>query len=320
MANVAERRQATHRLLERDAALEALSSCYEAVLRERRGRLVLIRGEAGIGKSALVERFCTDLARNARVLTGTSDSLFTPRPLGPIVEIAHSTTGDLAGLVEGRATPHRIAMALLEELSMPTTVLVLEDVHWADEATLDVLRLLGRRIGHVPALVLATYRDEGLERLHPLRRVIGELANTSDVVRLPLSPLSRDAVAQLAATSGRDGEAVYEMTAGNPFFVCEVLASEDAEIPSTVRDAVLARIARLSTSAQHLLELVALAQPRTELELIEAHASLEDLDVCLDAGLLGIEGGTVAFRHELARRAMRRPFRLAERSSSIGRS
>jgi DNA-binding CsgD family transcriptional regulator len=305
VTDIAEPTRATRALLERDAALAALAQSLETVLRERRGRLVLIRGEAGIGKTALVNRFCDEHARDARMLQGACESLFTPRPLGAIVELAHTTSGDLGRLVvEGRTTPHQVAMALLEELSTMTTVLVLEDLHWADEATLDVLRLLGRRIGDVPALVLATYRDEGLERLHPLRRVVGELANTPAVVRLPLSPLSRTAVAQLAATSGRDGGALYEMTAGNPFFVCEILASEDQEIPSTVRDAVLARVARLSTSAQDLLDLVALAQPRTELELVEAHASLRDLDTCLDAGFLEIDGGTVAFRHELARRAV----------------
>ena len=304
MTKVVEPSRATRALLERDAALTALTRSFEIVLREREGRLVLIRGEAGIGKTALVDHFCNTHARDARVLLGACESLFTPRPLGPIVEIAHSTTGDLAGLVEGRATPHRIAMALLEELSRTTTVLVLEDVHWADEATLDVLRLLGRRISHLPALVLATYRDEELERLHPLRRVVGELANTPAVLRIPLSPLSRNAVDQLAAVSGRDGEAVYEMTAGNPFFVCEVLASEDTEIPPTVRDAVLSRVARVGDSAQRLLELVALAQPRTELQLVETHASLDDLDACLNAGFLGMDGGAVSFRHELGRRAV----------------
>jgi DNA-binding CsgD family transcriptional regulator len=291
-------------LLERDVALDALGSSYEALMRDRRGRLVLIRGEAGIGKTALVEYFCAEHVHDARVHVGRCDSLFTPTPLGPIVEIARSLTSDLGRLVEDRATPHRIALALLEELEGTTTVLVVEDVHWADEATLDVLRLLGRRVSQVPALVLVTCRDDDLDRLHPLRRVLGELASMRDVLRIPLTALSRDGVHSLAAMSGREGEAIYAMTAGNPFFVGQVLASEEGEIPSTVRDAVLARVARLCTSAQHLLELVALAQPRTEVELVEQHASLEALDICLDAGLLAIEGGMVAFRHELARRAV----------------
>jgi DNA-binding CsgD family transcriptional regulator len=304
VANLAQSGRTTSPLLERDVAFDALSSNYETVTRDRRGRLVLIRGEAGIGKTALVEYFCAEHARKARVLVGACDSLFTPTPLGPIVEIARSTTSDLGWIVEDRPTPHRVAMALLEELEGTTTVLVVEDVHWADEATLDVLRLLGRRVGQVPALVLVTYRDDELDRLHPLRRVLGELASMHDVVRIPLTALSRDAVDQLAGVSARDGRAVYEMTAGNPFFVCEVLAGEDAEIPPTVRDAVLSRVARVEDSAQRLLELVALAQPRTEFQLVETHASLDALDACLNGGFLVMDDGTVSFRHELARRAV----------------
>ena len=304
MTNVAEPGRTTRTLLERDAALETLGQGFEVVVREREGRFALIQGEAGIGKTALVEHFCNEHARDGRVLLGTCDSLFTPRPLGPIAEIARSLTGDLEQLVEGRATPHQVAMELLEGLSATTTVLVVEDVHWADEATLDVLRLLGRRIGQVPVLVLATYRDDELDRLHPLRRVVGELASAQGVLRIPLSPLSRDAVDRLAAPAGRDAEAVYEMTGGNPFFVSEILAGDNGEVPSTVRDAVLSRVARVGETARDVLELVALAQPRTELRLVETQASLEDLDVCLDAGFLVMEGSSVSFRHELARRAV----------------
>ena len=304
MTNVAEPGRTTRTLLERDAALETLGHGFEAVVRAREGRFALIRGEAGIGKTALVQHFCNEHARDARVLLGACDSLFTPRPLGPIAEIARALTGDLEQLVEGRATPHQVAMELLEGLSRTTTVLVVEDVHWADEATLDVLRLLGRRIGQVPVLVLATYRDDELDRLHPLRRVVGELASAQGVLRIPLSPLSRDAVDRLAAGAGRNAEAVYEMTGGNPFFVSEILAGDNGEVPSTVRDAVLSRVARVGETPRDVLELVALAQTRTELRLVETHASLEDLDVCLDAGFLVMEGGSVSFRHELARRAV----------------
>ncbi len=304
MTNVAEPGPATRTLLERDEALEKLEHGLASVVSAREGRLALVRGEAGIGKTALVKHFSGEHAGDSRVLLGTCDSLFTPRPLGPMVDIARSATGDLGRLVEDGATPHQVAMELLEELSATTTLLVVEDVHWADEATLDVLRLLGRRIDQVPALVLATYRDDELDRLHPLRTVLGELANAHGVLRISLSPLSRSAVDQLAALADRDGEAVYEMSDGNPFFVSEILASDNGDVPSTVRDAVLSRVARAGESARGLLELVALAQPRTEVPLIEAHASLEDLDACLDAGLLVMEGGTVSFRHELARRAV----------------
>ena len=135
--------------------------------------------------------------------------------------------------------PHEVASALARELrARGTSLFVLEDLHWADEATLDVLRLLARRLGTVPALVVATYRDDELDNAHPLRRVLGEFATTDVVRRMGLAPLSPAAVAQLAGRRGVDADELYRKTAGNPFFVVEALAAGAEEIPVTVRDAV----------------------------------------------------------------------------------
>ena len=129
-----------------------------------------------------------------------------------------------SSLAQG-ANPQQVAVALVQELrSPPPTALVLKDLHWADEATLDVFTLLVRRAEATPALVVGTYRDDALENAHPLRRVLGELATTTAVRRLKLAPLSPDAVGQLAAPHGIDGRELYEKTGGNPFFVVEVLA------------------------------------------------------------------------------------------------
>ena len=143
----------------------------------------------------------------------------------------------------------RAAGALLAALARslrgrPPDIVVLEDLHWADEATLDVLRLLARRIESLPALVLATYRDDEIDPRHPLRMVLGELPSGS-AARLALAPLSAQGVAELAGSLGVDHAELHRRTAGNPFYVTEVLAAADAEIPETVRDAVLARAARL---------------------------------------------------------------------------
>jgi predicted ATPase len=146
---------------------------------------------------------------------------------------------------------------------------VLEDLHWADEATLDVLRLLARRIDALPALVLATYRDDEVDPRHPLRIVLGELPSGS-ATRLALAPLSAQGVAELAGSVGVDHAELHRLTAGNPFYVTEVLAAADAEIPETVRDAVLARAARLDERARALLDAVAIAPPRADLWLLSA--------------------------------------------------
>jgi len=277
------------------------------VRRSSRGRIVLVSGEAGVGKTALVRRFCDGCGRSARVLWGGCDPLFTPRPLGPLLVVAEDVGGELAELVARGVMPHELVAALARELRARTpTVFVLEDVHWADEATLDVFRLLARRVETVPALIVASCRDDELDRGHPLRIVLGELATSQTVARIKLAALSPAAVARLAEPHGVDAEELYRKTAGNPFFVVEALAAWADEIPDTVRDAILARAARLSPSAQRLLEAVAVVPPQAEVWLLEALAgeAFGCLDECLGSGMLTSAAGAVAFRHELARLAV----------------
>jgi DNA-binding CsgD family transcriptional regulator len=293
-----------HVLLERDAPLSMLEAELAAVRRSRRGRLILLGGEAGVGKSAVVQAFCASIDP-VRVLRGACDPLTTPRPLGPLIDIAEQTGGELAALV-GRGTgPSAVHGVLATELArLAPCVVVLEDLHWADEATLDVLRLLARRIETLPAVVVATFRDD-LDRDHPLRIALGELP-TSTVRRLPLASLSAGAVAQLAAPYGVDPGELYRRTGGNPFFVTETLAAGDAVLPATVRDAVLARAARLDREARDLLDVVAIVPTSAELWLLEGltGGNLEPLDRCISSGMLRAGAGSVAFRHEIARVAV----------------
>jgi DNA-binding CsgD family transcriptional regulator/tetratricopeptide (TPR) repeat protein len=295
-------------LLERAAELSVLVDCLEAVGRSSRGQLLLVGGEAGVGKTTLLRRFCQAPGQLARVLWGACDPLFTPSPLGPLLEVAEGSGGELQAVVARGAMPYEVVTALAHELRVRTpTVFVLEDVHWADEATLDVLRLLARRVETVPALVVASYRDDQLDRAHPLRILLGELTGGRTVGRIRLGRLSLGAVAQLAEPYGVDAEELYRKTAGNPFFVVEALAATGAEgIPDTVRDAVLARAARLSPPAGELLEAVAVVAPPVELWLLEALAgdAADRLDECLASGMLVFEPAGVAFRHELARLAV----------------
>jgi class 3 adenylate cyclase/tetratricopeptide (TPR) repeat protein len=298
--------EAADELLERSDALSTLADSLAAVTGTGRGQLVLVSGEAGVGKTALLRRFSDDRRGSARILWGSCDPLFTPRPLGPLLDVAEVAGGELAEVVqEGR--PHAVASALMRELgSRATTILVLDDVQWADEATLDVLGLLGRRIEAAPALVLLSYRDDELDRAHPLRMVLGALATGPAVRRLEIAPLSRDAVAHLAEPHGVDADELFSKTAGNPFFATEALAAGEAELPHTVRDAVLARAARLSPPAAALLDAVAVAPPHVELWLLEALAGdvIDSLDECLASGVLAHAPDGVAFRHELARVAV----------------
>jgi DNA-binding CsgD family transcriptional regulator len=265
---------------------------------------VLLRGEAGVGKTAVVRRFCEAQKPPTRILWGACEALFTPRDLGPFVDIAQTVGGELDELVRRGGLPHEVLSALSHDVeSASPTVLVLEDLHWADEATLDVLRLLGRRLDRFGAFVVATYRDDELEDGHPLRIVLGELARAQGVQRVDLARLSPDAVASLAEPYGIDAHELYRTTGGNAFFVSEVLAAGTHEVPSTVRDAVLARAALMSDDAMAVLEALAVAPPAAQLGVLEAIAGgdLQGLEECIGAGMVVPAQAGVAFRHELGR-------------------
>lgn len=291
-------------LLERSVQLEALQTALTAAMTGSGGRMVLLPGDAGIGKTALLREFCVGLRRPVRVLWAACDPLFTPRPLGPVADLAEITGGDLAARIDDESRPYDVAAALLRELaSGGQTVLVLEDVHWADEATLDVIRVLARRLDQAGALVLLSYREDQLGRTHPLRVVLGDLPAGPRVSRLALGGLSAQAVAALAGPAHLDPAELHSRTGGNPFFVTEVLAADTERIPLTVRDAVLARAAALSPRALELLDAVAVVPGRAEIWLTHAVAPVaaDLLDECLGAGILTADDGWVSFRHEIAR-------------------
>src|SRR4051812_1293230 len=290
-------------LIERADALAALTGRLDDVRASSTGRLVLVGGEAGVGKTALLRMFCA--AQDVRVLWGACEPLRTPRPLGPLSDVAESTGGELQELTSAGALPHEVAMALLRELRADApTILTLEDVHWADAATLDVLTLLATRIGTAPALVLASYRDDELDRAEQLRFVLGELVRRPG--RMKVTRLSPAGVSALAAPHGVDADELYRRTGGNPFFVVEVLAAGGDEMPDTVRDAVLARAARLSPPARRLLEAVATVPGPVAAQLLETLAGdvVEHVDECLASGMLAAGSPHLEFRHELARVAV----------------
>jgi hypothetical protein len=293
-------------LLERGEFFDELEAILEAVAAGS-GRIALVSGEAGIGKTTLVEGFAERHNATARLLWGACDALFTPRPLGPLYDIAPQTQGELLALLEQQAARPSIFSAVVDELQKTEvpSITVIEDVHWADEATLDLLKFLGRRISRIKSMLIITYRDDEVGPDHPLRLVLGDLPHRS-VARLRLPPLSEASVNTLAQRAGRRIEGLYEVTGGNPFFVTEALASKGADIPSTVRDAVLSRAARLSPASRALLELVSVVPARTQMWLL-THTLNPDaalLEECVSSGILRYETDAIAFRHELARRSI----------------
>jgi DNA-binding CsgD family transcriptional regulator/tetratricopeptide (TPR) repeat protein len=272
------------------------------------GGLVFLGGEAGIGKTSLVQRFAQVVGARARVLAGACDPLSTPRPLGPVFDMQSQLSRRYAELLEHHTDRDVLFRGFLAELSAgdaPALVTV-DDAHWADEATLDLLRFLARRVGSVPALVIATYRSDEVGDRHPLRVVLGDLATLRAVQRLTLEPLSLAAVRTLASGSGLDPVDLHRQTGGNPFYVTEVIAAAGTGIPATVRDAVLARATRLPPDSRDMLDAAAVLGFRFEPWLLEAAVQVGPgaLAACLAGGMLRAEGDRLAFRHELAREAI----------------
>ncbi len=292
--------------IERERELAMLEAAF-AEASSGHGGVVLVTAEAGGGKTVLIDHFCANRPHTTRVLRGACDALFTPRPLGPIHDFAGDLGTEPRDKLLGEAIPYQVAAALIDDLrSNEPTVLVVEDVHWADEATLDVLRLVVRRIAGTRVLIVLSYRDEALGARHPLRILLGEVATGLSLRRVALAPLSPEAVALLAQPHDVEVPDLYRATAGNPFFVTEVLASGNQSIPPTVRDAVLARAARLSDEARAVLAAVAIAPPQVELPLLEVLAGehLGALEESLSSGMLVEHAAGVSFRHELARLAI----------------
>jgi DNA-binding CsgD family transcriptional regulator/tetratricopeptide (TPR) repeat protein len=294
-------------IVEREEQLAALETWF-AEAGSGAGRLVLVAGEAGIGKSTLVRAFCERHRDDARVWWGACDALSTPRPLGPLHDIARTARGRLRSLMAEEVSRHERFSGFLDALGWPLqpTIAVIEDVHWADEATRDLLVFVARRASEVNALIVVTYRDDEVGVGHPLRSVLGSLATLPGVARLTVTPLSETGVRLLAAGRAVDVGELLRITGGNAFFVTEVLAAGQ-QVPTTVRDAVLARVATVCPEAKAVAETAAVVPDQVEAELLRqviGDASRHAVDACLDAGLLVEDGRSLRFRHELARLAV----------------
>lgn len=292
--------------LERSAAMEQLQVALGDVLDRSAGRVVVVSGEAGIGKTVLLRAFVGKVPPGVRTHVVTCDPVETAQPLGPLLDLARGLGSDeLTSILAGTPRPYELADALLRGLAGTPHVLAIDDLQYADETLLDVLRLLSRRIWDAPVFLLASVRDDGIRSPDAAGLVLGQLASEPEAVRVVLEPLSAQAVDELAALWEHDGEGIHAITGGNPFFVTEVLAAGGTALPATVRDAVLARAGRLTPAARRLLDGVAIAGGPIEVWLLEALVTdVDQLEACLTTGLLVSERSSVRFRHELARRVI----------------
>ncbi|MFT3988868.1 ATP-binding protein [Aestuariivirga sp.] len=296
-------------LIERDGPLAALAAAASAA-RAGTGQSIIVSGEAGAGKTALIDAFAkSDPAM--KVFRGGSEALFTPRPLGPLRDMGVGFDRHVAELLDRIAPPEVIFPAVLKALqdSARLPVLVFEDAHWADDATLDLIKYLGRRIAYMRALMIVSFRSEEIGPDHPLMQVLGDLPSES-AKRIALEPLSANGLAGLTQTSPEEARELHRITAGNPFFATELVASgalAARKAPASVRDAVWARLQRLSPAERGLLEAISIEPVGSESWLADALLDRNCdavLESCADRGLLiRDEEGRFCFRHEIARAA-----------------
>lgn len=290
-------------LLERHRERKVLVAAVAAAATGR-GQVVAVAGDAGTGKTALVKAASID-GPPVRVLRGQCDPLTAPRPYGPLRDIAVAagvTVWDRGADVVLAEICDEVVSALVTE----PTVFVVEDLHWVDAATVEVLRFLARRSASLHLSLIVTYRDHEIGPQHPARPLLGDLARLDNGAALRLGALSVDGVATLLGSDCRmDAARVHELTGGNPFFVVEVCSEPDRPLPSSIRDSLLDRTAGLSPDDLRLLQLAALSpEPLDDALLRELRVDLPALTRLEATGLLVADGAGLAYRHELARQAV----------------
>ena len=293
-------------LIERDELLTILRSQLKNVTEEG-GHCIFISGEAGIGKTSLVKAFGKTAEGNTNIYIGTCDALFTPRPLAPLYDILLQMDNDLSensdDVTDRTAFFTRFFHKLISQKGI--SLIVFEDIHWADEATLDFIKFLARRITQLRCLFIVTYRDNEIHSHHLLRNVLAQLPQDS-LTRLKLTTLSRQAVEKLALQKGYNGEDVYSISGGNPFYVNEILASYSPGVPDNIKDSVLSVYNSLDEKTKQLWQMLSVLPTGLEIRYLEKMepSYTTAIESCLESKILISEKESIFFKHELYRRTI----------------
>ncbi|HEX5018371.1 MAG TPA: AAA family ATPase, partial [Actinomycetes bacterium] len=291
-------------LVERDSELAALTAAWTRA-RKGDGGFVVVTGESGGGKTAVVEQFAQGLAGQVPVLWGACDPLTTPRPMGPLLDVRNDLGEAARSTLEGSGQGHDIYTAVYDRLLEAPCVLVVEDLHWSDQGTIELLRFLLRRIGQTRSLVVGTIRTDDVPLADPRRAFMGDVARSPSAVTVELAPLSKEALREMLGDRASEADQLYALTGGNPFFVTEMLTHQGPTIPVSVRDAILARTVDLGNSARDLLELlVCAAEAIPDRLLPDLGIDVDALRALSQAGLIQRSPTGVAFRHDICRQAI----------------
>ena len=293
-------------LIERDNYLADLQTAFQKI-EGGEGHCVFIGGEAGMGKTSLVKAFSQGVRSRINIYQGTCDALFTPRPLAPLYDILlqlrNSVPESNAAMNDRTSFFTQVFYELKNEKEL--SILIFEDIHWADEATLDFIKFLARRITQLRCLFILTYRDNEIHSNHPLRNVLGQL-NTDTVSRLQLLPLSKTAVEKMAEEKGYKGEDVYSISGGNPFYVNEILASYSQGVPDNIKDSILSSYNRLNDKTKQVWQILSVLPTGFEISYLEKIDPIcaGSIQNCLDFNILIPRDGLIFFKHELFRRTI----------------
>ncbi|HEY5968743.1 MAG TPA: AAA family ATPase [Chitinophagaceae bacterium] len=293
-------------LIEREGFLRSLETMFQSVA-EGEGHCILLSGEAGIGKTSLIKTFYKVKKDNYKIYQGTCDALFIPRPLAPIYDIIwqiQSDTKENELYKVDRSLLFNQLFNGLEQQKKPV-IIIIEDIHWADEATLDFIKFFARRIGRIHCLFILSYRDNEILDDHPLRNVLGQLPSDS-LTRLQLLPLSRQAVEKMAEERGYKGEDVFSISGGNPFYVTEILASYSPGVPDNIKDAILSVYHRQEKGTKNAWAICSVIPEGLEIKRFAKIKSSwdEGMDHCFALQIIIIKNNRVVFKHELYRRTI----------------
>ncbi|HEV8270206.1 MAG TPA: AAA family ATPase [Chitinophagaceae bacterium] len=293
-------------LIERAEFLATLQNKFQTVV-EGEGHCIFLSGMTGMGKTSLVNVFCKEIKYSCNIYRGSCDALFTPRPLAPLYDIAGQLRNDFWHNSESMADRAGLFSRFFYELAnqKATSLIVFEDIHWADEATLDFIKFFARRITQLQCLFILTYRDDEIHLHHPLRNVLGQMPVDS-FTRLELTPLSKEAVKKLASEKGYDGEYVYRMAGGNPFYVNEILASYHIGVPDSIKDAILSTYNYSGETTKRVWDFLSVIPDGFEIKYLEKYEPLyvPAIENSVQSKILFIKDGLISFKHELFRRTV----------------
>ena len=290
-------------LIERDEFLASLQTHFEDISGGE-GHCILVSGEAGIGKTALVKSFCKQQSGGCIIYQGACDDLFTPRPLAPLYDVLWQVNKERWPSPPGDESSVLFSHFFQELCAKKEKILlVFEDIHWADEGTLDFIKFFVKRIHQLPCLFILTYRDDEISAKHLLRNILGQLPHDS-FSKLMITPLSKQSVVEMATQKGYNGEDVYAITGGNPFYVNEILARYSPGVPDNIKDSILAVYERQKEGTKNAWQIWSVMPEGLEIERVPKIKMSIDINHCFALGVIIVQVGKVVFKHELYRRTI----------------